>query len=330
MGSKLRAMLLFGIASLALSGWTPEGWAQTKIARVGILTVDAITEDSEERRWFEPFRRKLAERGWAQPRDVSFEYRNAGGDPSRYTEAAAELARLKVDVIFAASAPALRASYAATRTIPIVALDLTTDPVAAGYVEPRTRRGGNVTGVFLDAPGFAGKWLELLKAMIPGLSRVAVLWDPSPGDAHLRAIQSAGRSFGVQVEVVEVRKPDDLDRAFSALRTRPQALVILPSPMLYVQGERLAKLAMKQRLPATSMFRRFAEAGGTLAYGPEMPATAERCAVLVAQILGGAKPEALPPESPERFELVVNIRTAKAIGLTVPESVLAGATVVIR
>jgi putative ABC transport system substrate-binding protein len=228
------------------------------------------------------------------------------------------------------SAPAVRTAYAATRTIPIVGLDLTTDPVAAGYVERHSRPGGNVTGVFLDAPGFAGKWLELLKAMVPGLSRVAVLWDPSPGSAHSQAIQDVAPSFGIRLQVLEVRKPEDIDAAFSAFRGRPQALIVLPSPMLYVQSERLARLALKQRLPATSMFRVFAESGGALAYGPEMSATAERCAVLVAKILGGATPAVLPLAQPEGFELIVNLKTAKAIGLTVPESVLAGATAVIR
>ena len=166
--------------------------------------------------------------------------------------------------------------------------------------------------------------------MVPGLARVAVLWDPSAGEAHLRAIQSVARSFSLQLDVLQVRKPDDIDGAFYSLRGRPQAIVILPSPMLYVQSERLAKLATTKRLPATSMFRAFAEAGGALAYGPDMPATAERCAVLVAKILGGARPAALPLEPPERFELVVNLKTARAIGLTVPESVLAGAAAVIR
>ncbi len=321
---------VLAVASLTAFGWPGEIWAQTRIARVGILTVDAVTNDVGEGAWLVAFRRKLAEQGWSEGRDVAFEYRNAGGDPARFTAAAAELVQRKVDVIFAASAPAVRTAFAATRKIPIVGLDLTTDPIAEGYAESHSRPGGNVTGVFLDAPGFAGKWLELLKAMLPGLAQVAVLWDPSPGSAHLQAIQSVAPSFGIQLQVLEARKPDDIDRAFSALRGRPQALIVLPSPMLYVQSGRLAKLALKQRLPATSMFREFADAGGAVAYGPEMAATAERCAVIVAKILGGAAPAVLPLAQPEGFELVVNLKTAKAIGLTVPESVLAGATTVIR
>jgi putative ABC transport system substrate-binding protein len=252
------------------------------------------------------------------------------GDPSQLAEAAAELVRLKVDVIFADSAPATRAAYAATRTIPIVALDFTTDPVAEGYVESYGRPGGNLTGVFLDAPGFAGKWLELLKAMVPGLSRVAVLWDPSPGPTHLQSVQSLARSLRVQMQVLEVRKPEDFDRAFSALRGRPQALIILPSPMIYQQNARLAELALKHRLPATSMALGFAEVGGALAYGPVRAAAYERGAVLVAKILGGAKPGDLPVERPTKVQLVVNLKTVKALGLTIPESILLRADEVIR
>jgi putative ABC transport system substrate-binding protein len=323
-------IFVFAAALLTASGWPGDSRAQTRIARVGILTVDAVTDDAGEGIWLVPFRRKLAEQGWVEGRAVSFEYRNASGDPARFAEAAAELVQRKVDVIFAMSAPAVRTASAATRTIPIVGLDLTTDPVAAGYVERHSRPGGNVTGVFLDAPGFAGKWLELLKAVVSGLSRVAVLWDPSPGTAHLKAVQNVAPSLGIQLQVLEIHRPDDIDGAFSAFRGRPQALIVLPSPMLYVHSERLAKLALKHRLPATSMFRVFADAGGALAYGPEMSVAAERCAIIVAKILGGATPAVLPLAQPEGFELVVNLKTARAIGLNVPESVLTGATAVIR
>ena len=151
-------------------------------------------------------------------------------------------------MIFADSAPGVRAAHAATSTVPIVALDFTTDPVAERYAESHGRPGGNLTGVFLDAPEFAAKWLQFLRAMVPSLSRVAVLWDPSPGAAHLHALQKLAPSFGVRLQVVEVHKPDDLDKAFSAFRGDPQALIILPSPMIYVQSERLARLALKYRL----------------------------------------------------------------------------------
>jgi putative ABC transport system substrate-binding protein len=311
-------------------GWTGETWGQAKLPRVAIITVGTATDDSNAGYRLELIRRALADQGWIEGRTASFEMRNARGDVSRFSEIAADLVRLKVDVIWADSAPALRATYAATRTIPIVALDFTTDPVAAGYAQSYGRPGGNVTGVFLDAPEFSGKGLEFLKAMVPGLSRVAVLWDPKPGDAHVRALQAIAPSFGVQLQVVQVRNPEDIDRAGSLFRGRPQALIILPSPMMVAENSRLAKLATKERLPATSFFRVFAEAGGTVAYGPEVVSVAERGAVLVTKILNGANPADLPIERPTKFELVVNLKTAKALGITVPESILLRADEVIR
>lgn len=322
-----RFTFVFILATVLLA---TSAWPQTSVPRVGIITVGAATDDPRAGVRLEVIRRTLTAQGWVEGRTVSFEMRNARGDPSRFAAAASELARLKVDVIWADSAPALRASYAATRTIPIVAGDFTTDPVADGYAKSYGRPGGNVTGVFLDAPEFSGKWLDLLRAMIPGLSRVAVLWDPSPGDAHLRALQAIAPSFGVQLELLEVRKPEDIDAAASGFRGRPQALITLPSPMMFAENARVVRLATKQRLPATSIFRVFAEAGGVVSYGPDAGAVAERLAVFVTKILRGAKPGDLPIERPTRFELVVNLKAAKALNLTIPESVLAGADKVIR
>jgi putative ABC transport system substrate-binding protein len=245
-------------------------------------------------------------------------------------EAARKLVALQVDVIFADSAPGVRAAFAATRTIPIVAGDFTTDPVAEGYAESYRRPGKNVTGVFLDAPEFSVKWLELLKSIVPGLSRAVALWDPSPGDAHLRALQRAAPSFGVQLQVVEVRTPQEIDRAASEFRGRPQALIALPSPMIWRESARLAKLTMKGRLPATSIAPPFAATGGLLVYGPNGDSVDERCGVLMAKILGGASPGDLPIERPTEFALVVNLKAARALNLTVPESVLSRADVVIQ
>ena len=322
-----RFTFVFILATVLLA---TSAWPQTSVPRLGIITVGAATDDPRGGFRLEVLRRALTAQGWIDGRTVAFEVRNARGDPSRFATAAGELARLKVDVIWADSAPALRASYAATRAIPIVATDFTTDPIADGYAQRYRRPGGNVTGVFLDAPEFSGKWLELLRAMVPGLSRVAVLWDPGPGDAHLRALQAIAPSIGVQLQVLEVRKPGDIDAAASGFRGRPQALITLPSPMMFAETARVVRLAMKQRLPATSIFRVFAEAGGVVSYGPDLGAAAERGAVFVTKILRGAKPGDLPIERPTRFELVVNLKAAKALNLTIPESVLAGADKVIR
>lgn len=315
---------------LTILGSTGESWGQAKIPRVGILTFDAVTVDATVGTWLEPFRRTLADEGWIEGKNVSLEYQSARSDPSRFAEAAAELVRLKVDVIFAHSASAVCVAYAATRNIPIVGNDFVTDPVAEGYAESYSRPGGNVTGVFLDAPELAGKWFELPRAMVPGLSRAVVLWDPIGSPTQLRAVQSIARSIGIQLQIVEVHKPDDIDRAFSAFRGRPQALIILPSPMIYAQNEQLAKLAIKHRLPATSMAREFADAGGAVAYGPERASTYRRGAVLVAKILAGARPADLPVERPTKIQLIVNLKTIQALGLTVPDSVLVRADAVIR
>ncbi|HEV8644494.1 MAG TPA: ABC transporter substrate-binding protein [Burkholderiales bacterium] len=325
-----RYALLLAVAVLTAGAWSGECWAQAKLPRVGILTGDVDITSDHARQWWEPFQRTLADRGWIDGKNVSFEFRKSSGDPPQFAAAAAEIVRLKVDVIWATNAPATRAAFAATRTIPIVGWDLTTDPVEAGYIESYARPGGNLTGVFLDAPELAGKWVELLKTTVPGLSTVVVLWDPSPGVAHLHAVESAAVSFGVRPQVIEVRKPEDIDRAFASIRGRPRALIVLPSPMLYFQSERLAKLALKNQLLATSIFRLFAEVGGTLAYGPDIVLVSERGAVLVAKILGGAKPAELPVERPTKVQLVVNLKSAKALGITIPQSILLRADEVIR
>jgi putative ABC transport system substrate-binding protein len=330
MKNRFSALLLCAVAFLTSLGSTGESWGQGNFRRVGILTANLDLTSDYAKQWWWPVRQALADQGWIEGKNVSFEFRKSSGDPPQFAEAAAELVALKVDVIFAPAAPMVRAAYAATRTIPIVAVDFTTDPVAEGYVESYRRPGGNITGVFLDAPEFASKWFELLKAIVPDLSRVVVLWDPSPGTAHRRAIESTAVSLGVHLQVLEVRKPEDIDRAFASIRGHPQALVVLPSPMLYFENDRVAKLALKHNLPATSIFRLFAETGGTLAYGPDQVSVVERCSALVAKILGGSKPAEIPVERPTKVQLIVNLKTAKALGITIPQSILLRADEVIR
>ncbi len=324
MKQRSAAVMLVSAGLLTAFGWIGEIRAQTRTTRVGIMTIE------EKQPWFEPFERILAERGWAVGRSVVLDYRSAGGNASRFADAALQLVRLKVDVLYAVGAPAVHAARAATRTVPIVGMDYSTDPVAVGYADSYGHPGQNLTGVFLDAPDFTGKWLEILRIMVPRLSHIAVLWDPAPGAVHLRAVQSSAHTFGMQVQVLEVRTPDDIERAFSALRPRPQALIVLPSPLLYSQSARLAGLALKHRLPGTSMFRLFSDSGGMVTYGPDLTTSVERCAILVAKILSGANPADLPVERPAKFELIVNSKTVKALGLTVPDSILLRADEVIR
>jgi ABC-type uncharacterized transport system substrate-binding protein len=307
-----------------------EVWAQTSMRHVGILSFAPVADDPNIKIVLGLFREKLASRGWVEGVNVVFEYANAHGDPSRFPEAAMQLSVKKVDVIFATSAPALRAAFAATQTIPIVAGDFTTDPVAQGYVRNYAQPGGNVTGVFLDAPEFAGKWFELLRAMIPGLASVAVLGDPGPGATHLHAVRNAAKLLSLELQVIEVKKPEELTSAFEALNTDVEALIFLPSPMIYNRSARLAALTLEHGLPATSMAREFALAGGTLAYGPERASVWERLAVFVARILDGADPARLPVERPARIQLVVNLETARTLGIRVPDSVLLRADELVR
>lgn len=297
---------------------TGASWAQTKIAHVGILN------DNPLRDWLTTmhFYQALAQHGWVEGKNITFELRDSGGDPLGLGGPAAELVRLKVDVLFPIGPPSVRAAFAATKDIPIVAHDLETDPVAAGYTETYSRPGHNLTGLFLDSPDLAGKWLELLKAMVPHLSRVVVLWDATSGPVPLAAVRNAAPALGIKLQVLVIHTPKDIDKAPSAFGGRPQAIIALPSPMIYTQGIRIAKLATKHRLPATSMFVPFADAGGLLAYGPNLVATYEQCATMLAKVLDGAKPGDLPIERPTKFEFVLNAKTARALHLTVPDTVL--------
>jgi len=321
--------LLF--VGLINSGLIGESRAKESLPVVGILSFFGSNDDATwDRHWMQPFRHHLAGLGWIEGRNIAFEYRSANGDPSQFSMAAEDLADLDVDIIMAESAPALRAAFTATRTIPIVGIDLTTEPIVEGYIESYSRPGGNVTGVFLDAPTFAGKWFELLMDTIPDLSRVAVLWDPAPGPTHLQAVRSVAKSLNIKLQVLEVRKPTDLDRAFAAITEGTDSVIILPSPMTYWQNSRLAELALKYRLPATSMALEFAGAGGAIAYGPHRTSMVERLAILVAKILDGASPGNVPIDRPTKIQLIVNLKTAKALGITIPPSILLRADKVIR
>ncbi len=307
-----------------------QAWGQNDLPVVGVLTVLSVTDEPRLEAMLNLFNRSLEDRGWVADENLLIEYRSAQGDPARLAGAVESLVKLNADVIFAVSAPALRAAHAQTPTLPIVRWDYTTDPVAEGYVQSYARPGGNITGVFLDAPAFSGTWLEMLREVVPDLTRVAVLWDPGPGDAHLRAIKSIAPSFNMELQIIEVRKPEDIDIAGATFRERPQAIVILPSPMTYAQTTRLVKLANGKKLPAVSIFHEFAAAGGLFAYGPDIALAIERNAALIAKILDGSDPAEVPVERPTKIRFAVNVNTAKALGLTIPQSILLRADEVIR
>jgi putative ABC transport system substrate-binding protein len=244
---------------------------------------------------------------------------------------AAELVQRNVDVIYATGPAALRAAKAATTKIPIVALDLETDPVTTGIVRSLGRPGGNITGLFLDQPILAGKWLELLMEAAPGRRRVGLLWDVTTGDSQLKAAQAAAQRLGAVLHVFEIRTGADLDPALhNALARNVQSIMMLSSPIVSPNSKHLAQFTMKNRLPGISPFRAFAEGGGLLSYGPDLVAFRRFSATYVDKILKGGKPAELPIQQPTNFEFVVNQKTARELGLDIPPSMLVRADEVIQ
>ena len=276
------------------------------------------------------FAEGLRERGHVEGKDVALEYRWAEGNPKRFAELAADLVRQKVDVIVASSqAPAL-AAQRATKTIPIVMIN-TTDPVEAGLVASLARPGGNVTGLSQQlTPEIRAKQLQLLKEALPKISRVAVLRSPAT-TVGLGAYETAGHVLDLRVQFVEIRGRDDLGRAFAAMaRERVDAIVVPGDPLLFTERQRVAALAREHRLPGIYSVREFTEAGGLMSYSARLTEQFRRAAVYVDKILRGASPATLPVESPSQYELVINMKTAKALSLTIPASVLVRADEVIQ
>jgi putative ABC transport system substrate-binding protein len=278
----------------------------------------------------EAFRQGLRDLGYVEGRNVVIEDRDAEGKFERLPALAAELVALKVDVIVAPNTAAALAAQQATKTIPIV-FAVAADPVTSGLVTSLARPGGNVTGSSILAPELVGKRLELLTQAVPGVSRVAVLWQPGgAGEGTekdmLKGAEVAASALGVRLQFVEARGPADVDRAFSEMtRARAGALTVLPSAMFGSQRRRLVDLAAKNRLPAVYTSREFVDAGGLMAFGPNQADLYRGAATYVDKILKGAKPGDLPVEQPTTFELVINLKAAKAVGLTIPQSVLARA-----
>jgi putative ABC transport system substrate-binding protein len=295
-----------------------------KVYRVGYLAQGSGSGAANPRP-LEAFRQGLRELGWVEGQNILIEYRYAEGRADRLPGLAEELVRLKVDVIAASPTPAAMAARNATRTIPIVGMSLT-EPVRLGLIASLARPGGNVTGVAygVDTEIF-GKQLELLKEAVPKVRRVAVLSN-STGPAHpyqIGSVKAAARSLGVQLQLLEAREPGELDGAFAAMaKERAGALLIVGDPLFFIHRARLADLAVKHRLPSMSTQQQWVEAGGLISYGPRLPDLYRRAATYVDKILKGASPADLPIEEPTQFELVVNVKTAKALGLTIPQSLL--------
>jgi len=303
-----------------------------KIARIGYLGVDLASDDPRTR---EAFLQGLRGLGYVEGRNVLIEYRDAKGKPERFPALAAELVALKVDVIVTAGGTlAALAAKRATTTIPVVFAGVG-DPVADGLVTSLARPGGNLTGLSLVLQ-LVDKLLELLKQAVPEVSRVALLLKPDAAPDrtikdYLQAAEAAAQALGVRLQVVEARGPEDFDRAFSDMaRARAGALAVLATPVFNSARRPLVDLAAKNRLPTVFSLSDYVDAGGLISYGPDRRDLFRRVATYVDRILKGAKPGDLPVEQPTKFELVINLKTAKALGLTIPQSVLARADRVIE
>jgi putative ABC transport system substrate-binding protein len=302
-----------------------EAQAAGKIPRIGILRQGSPPEPLVE-----VFRQGLRDLGYVEGQNLSIEYRWAEGREDRLPALAADLARLKVDVIIAGGGIALVAKRVTT-TIPIV-MPVSNDPVGEGLVASLARPGGNVTGLAFLSEDLPGKWMELLREALPSLSRVAVLWHLAGVAGQLKAADAAARSLGLRLQPLKVQRSDELVAAFAeAHEQRADALIVLPSPLAYAQRTRLVELAARHRLPTMYNQREFVvESGGLMSYGPNLRDLFRRAATYVDKILKGAKPADLPVEQPTKFELLISLKTAKSLGLTIPPSLLARADEVIQ
>jgi putative ABC transport system substrate-binding protein len=315
---------------LLAAPFAAEAQQAVKVPRIGWLQANQALGSWAQ----EAFLQGLRDHGYVQGRNVVIEYRDAAGKLERLPALAAELVALRVDVILAGGAAQAVAATQATKTIPIVFTGVG-DPVSMGLVSSLARPSGNATGLSLLGPELVGKRLELLTQAVPGVTRVALLWQPGfereAGKVPLTEAHVAARTLGVQLHVVEARGPADIDRAFADMATaRAGALTVGGGAMLNSERRRLADLAAKNQLPAMYPARQYVDAGGLMAYGPNAADLFRRAATYVDKILKGANPGDLPVEQPTKFELVINLKTAKALGLTIPQSVLARADQVIE
>ena len=304
-----------------------------KMSRVGVLSPFSASDPATIQLNHRVFGQALRERLWVEGQNIAIERRYAEGKFDRLPDLAAELVRLKADIIVAVTAAAALAVKHATPTIPIVIV-VTGDPVGTGLVGSLARPGGNITGGTFDAaPEITAKQLQLLKEIVPRASRVGVLWNPNSAffASYWEALRVAAPAFAVKLQSLQVREPGELESAFGAMaRERANAFMVLSDSFATFHGRRIAELAAKSRLPAMYGHIRYAEAGGLMSYGPEFPHLYRTTAIFVDKILKGAKPADLPLEQPTKFELVINLKTAKAIGITIPQVVLFRADKVIE
>jgi putative ABC transport system substrate-binding protein len=317
--------LLGGAASWPLAARAQQSGRLPTIGFLGATTPTALLQ------WSTAFVQRLRELGWIEGRNVAIEYRWAEGRAERFTDIAAEFARLKVDVIFTYSTPAVLAAKQATSVIPIV-FATASDPVGTGLVANLARPGGNVTGLSNQTGELAAKRVGLLREVVPHLSRLAILANTANPAAvdEMQQARAAGQALGLDVEAVEIRRAEDIAPAVDALRARVEALYVVTEPLVNTHRVRINTLALGARLPTMHAFRDYVESAGLMSYGPNIPDAFRRAAELVDKILRGAKPGDIPVEQPTRFDLVINLTTAKVLGLEIPPTLLARADEVIE
>jgi putative ABC transport system substrate-binding protein len=316
-------------SNLAVIAWPLAARAQqaTKMPRIGILSPGRSELPDPTLNMLNAFLQGLHELGYTEGQNLAIERRYADGSSDRLRELAAELVRRKPDIIVAFSTTAARPAKQATGTIPIVAVAMA-DPVADELITGLARPGGNVTGTTFLGPELVAKRLQLLREVVPGLSRVAALWHPNAYSQRtmagvLNEIEVAARTLGLQLQLVPALGPDDFVSAFAAMaREHADALIVMPSPMLFGEYRRIASIAANSRLPAMGAAREFVDLGGLMSYGANLPDLARQSATYVDKILKGAKPAELPVEQPIKFELVINLKTARELGLTISREYL--------
>jgi ABC-type uncharacterized transport system substrate-binding protein len=320
--------LVGGAAAWPLSGYAQQG---EQLRRIGIL-LNAAADDPQFKTWVEAFLQSLKQLGWTDGRNMKIDYRWGAGEAERVSRYAAELVALAPDVIVAHGTSTVRPLLQATHIVPIV-FPVAADPVGGGLVDSLARPGGNVTGFMELEYGMAGKWLELLKQIMPGVTRVAVLRDPTQGSGAMQfaAIQAMAPSLRVEITPVGLRDSGDIERAVSAFARSPNGgLIVTAGSATVLHGNLIIRLAAQHKLPAVYNERLFTTAGGLISYGPDFVDQYRHAAGYVDRILKGEKPADLPVQAPTKYELVINLKTAKALGLTVPPSVLATANDVIE
>src|ERR1041384_6903682 len=295
-----------------------------KVPHIGFLSLSGANQEA--------FRQGLRDLGYVEGKNIAIESRTAANRADRLSVLAGELVDLKVDVIVAAGSQAVHAAQRTTKSIPIV-MTSSSDPVGTGFVASLAHPGGNITGLSILGPDLSTKRLEMLKEVVLGVSRVAVFWNPDDPAAKisLGETQDAAKAQAMHLQIVEIREASDFESAFRAAnKGRARALILLPAPIVATRAKQIAELALKNRLPAISPVSEFPNAGGLMSYGANLADLYRRAATYVDKVLKGAKPADLPVEQPTKFELIINLKTAKQIGLTIPPNVLARADMIIK